>query len=55
MNDSRSILSPGQMEAFGCKVYDKAKSVTGEDPYFETPCGRRVPMSVKSQEWPLLC
>ena len=48
MQDSRSILSPGQMEAFGCKVHDQAKCVTGEDPYFETPCGRRVPMCVEN-------
>ena len=48
MSDGKTILSPAQLEAFGCKVHDRAKRVSGKDPYFETPCGRRIPMAVRS-------
>ena len=47
MSDGKTILSPGQLESFGCQVFDKAKRITGDDPYFITPCGRRIPMAVK--------
>ena len=40
MSDGKTILSPAQLEAFGCKVHDRTKRVSGKDPFFETPCGR---------------
>ena len=48
MSDGKTILSPAQLEAFGCKVHDRTKRVSGKDPFFETPCGRRIPMAVRS-------
>ena len=37
MPNGKSILSPGQMEYFGCQVFDRARHVTGTDPFFVTP------------------
>ncbi|CAB9510142.1 Retrotransposon protein [Seminavis robusta] len=37
MSHGKTILSPGQLEHFGCRVHDKALTVTGLDPYFVTP------------------
>ncbi|CAB9529787.1 Retrotransposon protein [Seminavis robusta] len=48
MSNGKTILSPGQLEHFGCRVHDKALTVTGLDPYFVTPNGFRVPMAIKS-------
>ncbi|CAB9499660.1 hypothetical protein SEMRO_66_G037100.1 [Seminavis robusta] len=46
MYDGCTIACPGQMEHFGCCVHEKAKTVTGVDPYFVTPNGFRVPMAM---------
>ena len=48
MTDGKTILSPGQLEHFGCQVYDKPSIVLGKDPFFVTPNGFRVPMAVSS-------
>ncbi|CAB9524801.1 Retrotransposon protein [Seminavis robusta] len=48
MSHGKTILSPGQLEHFGCRVHDKALTVTGLDPYFVTPNGFRVPMAIQS-------
>ncbi|CAB9531393.1 Retrotransposon protein [Seminavis robusta] len=48
MYDGRTIACPGQMEHFGCCVHEKAKTVTGVDPYFVTPNGFRVPMAMRN-------
>ena len=48
MRDGKTILSPGQMEHFGCQVFDKTLIVTGRDPFFVTPNGFRIPMAVYS-------
>lgn len=45
--DSRTILSAGQLEAFGCKVYEKSPLVTQATPFLVTPGGYRVPMSIR--------
>ena len=39
MTDGKTILSPGQLEHFGCQVYDKPSIVLGKDPFFVTPNG----------------
>ncbi|CAB9525513.1 Retrotransposon protein [Seminavis robusta] len=48
MSRGKTILSPGQLEHFGCDVHDKSRLSTGTDPYFVTPNGFRIPMAVKS-------
>lgn len=45
--DSRTILSAGQLEAFGCKVYEKSPLITNATPFLVTPGGYRVPMSIR--------
>ena len=47
MHDGKTILSPGQLEHFGCQVFDRPKCVTGVHPYMSTPCGRMVPMAMQ--------
>ena len=47
MPDGKTILSPGQLEKFGCKVFDRAKAITGTNPYLETLEGYRIPLSVR--------
>ena len=47
MRDGKTILSPGQMEHFGCQVHDKAKGITGTDPFFQSPEGFKVPMAMR--------
>ena len=45
--DGKSILSPLQLEANGCKITDKPpQSNNGEQPYVESPDGYRIPLSV---------
>ncbi|CAB9515648.1 Retrotransposon protein [Seminavis robusta] len=48
MSHGKTILSPGQLELFGCRVHNKALTVTGLDTYFVTPNGFRVPMAIQS-------
>ncbi|CAB9503626.1 Retrotransposon protein [Seminavis robusta] len=48
MSNGKTILSPGQLEHFRCRVHDKALTVTGLDPHFVAPNGFRVPMAIKS-------
>jgi hypothetical protein len=45
--DSRTILSAGQLEAFGCKVFEKSPRITQSTPYLVTPGGYRIPMSIR--------
>ena len=47
MQDGKTILSPGQMEMFGCHVHDKAKTVSGHQPYIRTLEGHRIPLSIR--------
>ena len=47
VRDSKTILSSGQLEAFGCLVNDKAKKVTSRTPYISTPEGYKIPNSIK--------
>ena len=47
VRDSKTILSSGQLEAFGCLVNDKAKKVTNRTPYISTPEGYKIPISIK--------
>ena len=45
MPDGQSILSPIQMEAYGCTVLDS--NTNGKQPYIESPDGYRIPMSMR--------
>ena len=47
MPDGRTILSPGQMEDYGCVINDKSKKVSGRHPDLETPSGHKVPIAIK--------
>ena len=46
--DSKTIISAVQLEAFGCKVYEKSPKLTRTTPYIVTPGGYRVPMSIRN-------
>ena len=47
MPDSKSILSPLQLESNGCTVVDKARGLNGgEQPYVQSPDGCRIPLSM---------
>ena len=47
MPDGKSILSPLQLESNGCTVVDKARGLNGgEQPYFQSPDGHRIPLSM---------
>jgi hypothetical protein len=46
-SDSHTILSAGQLEAFGCKVFEKSPHITQSTPYLVTPGGYRIPMSIR--------
>ena len=49
MQDGKTIISPGQLEYFGCEVFDRPKFVMKEHPYFVTPTGDfKVPMAIQS-------
>ena len=42
--DAKSIISPLQLEAYGCTILDKARALNGgEQPYIQTPDGYRIP------------
>ena len=48
MEDGKSILAPLQMETFGGTVCDKSKKANnGEQPYFQSHDGHKVPMSMR--------
>ena len=47
MPDGKTILSSGQMEHFGCTVNEKARIITGKDPYLETVEGYRLPITIR--------
>ena len=45
MPDAKSIISPLQLEAYGCVIVDKARALNGgEQPYIQTPDGYRIPL-----------
>ena len=48
MPDGKTILSPGQMEAFGWRVYDTPKHTSGVTPYCLSADGYRIPMSIRA-------
>ena len=47
MPDDKTVISALQLEAHGCKVHDKAKKITGEQPYVESPDGYKFPLNVR--------
>ena len=47
MPDSKSVLSTIQMVAGGCKVVDRPKAVTGEQPYIQSPDGYKFPLKYR--------
>ena len=47
MPDSKTVLSIVQMVANGCKVFDRPKSVTGTQPYLQSPDGYRFPLKFR--------
>ena len=47
MPDVKSIVSPLQLEAYGCIIVDKARALNGgEQPYIQTPDGYRIPLTM---------
>ena len=67
MPDAKSIISPLQLEAYGCTIMDKARALNGgEQPYIQTPDGYRIPLTmyqglmyidvrpVRDEEWATL-
>jgi hypothetical protein len=46
-NDSRTIVSVPQLEAFGCIVDDKSKKFSGHTPSITTPCGYVIPITFR--------
>ena len=47
MHDGKTILSSGQLEAFGCQLFEKSKKFTGEQPHIVTPCGHKLPIAIR--------
>jgi len=45
--ESKTILSVGQMESFGCKVYDQPFMVSNRTPYIQLPTGHRIPITFR--------
>ena len=45
--DSKTILSCGQMEHFGCTVNEKPKQVSGRTPYIMTIEGYKFPITIR--------
>ena len=49
MYDGKTIISPGQMEYFGCQVFDRPKFTMKEHPFMVTPSGDfKVPMAIQA-------
>ena len=49
MHDGKTIISPGQMEYFGCQVFDRPKFAMKAHPFLVTPTGDfKVPMAIQS-------
>ena len=47
MPDTKLIISPLQLEAYGCTIMDKARALNGgEQPYIQTPDGYRIPLTM---------
>ena len=47
MPDDKTVISALQLEAHGCKVHDKARKITGEQPYVESPDRYKFPLNVR--------
>jgi hypothetical protein len=45
--DSKTILSCGQMEDFGCTVNEKPKRISGRTPFIKTIEGYSIPISIR--------
>ena len=47
MPDGKTILSPGQLEAFGCTLQETSKRFTGVQPSLTSPSGHRLPLDIR--------
>ena len=48
MTDGKTIISPGQLEHFGCTIYDRPKFVLRNHPYLVTPTGDfKIPIAIQ--------
>ena len=47
MPDGKTILSPGQLEAFGCTLQETSKHFTGVQPSLTSPSGHRLPLDIR--------
>jgi hypothetical protein len=45
--DAKTILSAGQLEIFGCKIFDKSPKISKSTPYIKLPGGYMVPITIR--------